>query len=174
MGGSVEPRDEIAHLGDAQLLEDRVALGGRGQLAHVELVVDVHVEHEALGLDGRDRLAGQVEGNRRVAKELAAAGVDHGGALVADHRIRDPGRRSVGPDRLEHPAGHDQHPDPCRTGGGDRRLRPLAQAQVLGDERPVEVAREDLDVEREVVGEDQPEVDSTTYAVTSAICCSES
>ena len=101
-------------------------------------------------------------------------GVDHGGALVADHRIRDPGRRSVGPDRLEHPAGHDQHPDPCRTGGGDRRLRPLAQAQVLGDERPVEVAREDLDVEREVVGEDQPEVDSTTYAVTSAICCSES
>ena len=43
---------------------------------------------------------------------------------------------------------------------------------VLADQGPVEVAGEGPDVAREVVREDQPEVAWTTYAATSAICCS--
>ena len=83
-----------------------------------------------------------------------------------------PGLAGVGPHRLEHAPRRDQY---ANTGGArlrDGSLHPLTQDEIFGDQRPIEVARDDLDVAREVVGEDQPEVDSTTYAVTSAICCS--
>ena len=40
---------------------------------------------------------------------------------------------------------------------------------------PVEVADDDVDVERKIAWKlDQPEVDWTTYAAMSAICCSDS
>ena len=62
-GRPVEPGGKIADLGDAQLLERRVALGSRRELTDVELVVDVDVEHVPLRLDGVDGLARQREGN---------------------------------------------------------------------------------------------------------------
>ena len=79
-GRPVEPGGKIADLGDAQLLERRVALGSRRELTDVELVVDVDVEHVPLRLDGVDGLARQGEGNRLVTQELAGRRVDDGRA----------------------------------------------------------------------------------------------
>jgi hypothetical protein len=53
----------------------------------------------------------------------------------------------------------------------DRRDRAPGEHGVRADQGAVEVARDRGDVAREAVGEDQL-VDSTTYAATSAICCS--
>ena len=67
----------------------------RGHLGDVELVVDVAVEVEALGLDGVDRLARERERDRDVAQELAGTRVGDDGALVADDRIVETGLREV-------------------------------------------------------------------------------
>src|SRR5262249_40764567 len=77
----------------------------------------------------------------------------------------------VWPDRPKHPAGDDDHVDPGRSGGRDRRTGPRPELRVLADQRPVEVGGERLDPGREVRGEDQPPLVAwTTYAATSAIC----
>jgi len=44
------------------------------------------------------------------------------------------------------------------AGGADRGDRARMQDRVLGDQRPVEVGRDQRDVAREVVGKRQPEV----------------
>jgi hypothetical protein len=69
--------------------------------------------------------------------------------------------------------------EPGVAGGRERAQRARAEDGVLGDQRAVEIRRDERDVvgkaarevEREL--EDQPPcVDANTYAATSAICCS--
>ena len=95
----------------------------------------------------------RASGNRLVAQELAGRRVDDGRALVADDRIVDAGLAGVGPHRLEHAPRRDQH---ANTGGArlrDRLASCARAGEIFGDQRPIEVARDDLDVAREVVGE---------------------
>ena len=136
----------------------------------VELVADVAVERIALGLDGGDRLARELERDRLVAQELPADRVRDDGALVADDRVVEPGGVAVRPHRAEHPAGDDDHVDPPPAPLQSPR-ECAAELGVLADQRPVEVAGERLDAAREVRREDQPLVAWTTYAATSWICC---
>ena len=70
--------------------------------------------------------------------------------LVAHHRIVEPGLERVPPDRLEHAAGHEHDVDVRATHAGQRVARPRRQASILADQRPVEVARDRLNVAREV------------------------
>ena len=174
-GRAVEPRSEVSNRGDREMLEARVALCFRGQFAHIEIVVDVDVQRVALVLDRCDRLTGEVERDRLVTQEHAGIRVDDRSALVADDRVDDPGLLRVRARRAEHPAGRDQHPEARRLRCADRLLRPLADDRVLCDQCAVEVADDDVDVERKIAWKlDQPEVDWTTYAAMSAICCSDS
>jgi hypothetical protein len=46
-----------------------------------------------------------------VEEELARAWLDHGGTLVADDRLPEPGVVEVRPDRAEHAARRDEHAD---------------------------------------------------------------
>ena len=77
-------------------------------------------------------------------------------ALVADDRIVEAGLEGIGPDRLEHPAGHQDDVDAGGARRGDGGARARAQHRVLADQRPVEVARDRLDHAREIVGKLQP------------------
>ena len=126
--------------------------------------------------DGVDRLERDRLRHRHVPQELAGHRVGDDGALVADHRIVDPGLEDVRTDRAEHAAGDDDHVDAGRAHRRDRRRGPRSEQRIRGDERPVEVGRERLDLAREVVREldrsyGVPPVALTTYDATSAICC---
>jgi hypothetical protein len=61
----------------------------------------------------------------------------------------------VTPDRAEHPSGDDDDPEVGLARRGERTERARAEDEVLADQRAVEVARERLDVAREVVGQRQ-------------------
>ena len=126
--------------------------------------------------DGVDRLERDRLRHQDVAEELAGRRIGDDGALVADHRIVDPGLEDVRTDRAEHPARDDDHVDAGRAHRRDRGRGPRPQQRVRRDERPVEVRREGLDLAREVVREldrsyGVPPVAVTTYDATSAICC---
>jgi hypothetical protein len=103
-----------------------------------------------------------VERNRLVAQELAGLRLDHGGALVADHRVGDARGGHVGADGAKHSAGGDEDADSGGARPVDRGLRSRPDHEVVADQRPIEVARDDLDVAREAVRERQPDVDWTT------------
>ena len=156
-----EPGGEVADLVQREVLEAGVALGLRRHLGDVELVVDVAVDVEALRADGGDRLARELERDRLVAQELAGARVGDDGALVADDRVVDAGLLQVRPHRAEHAAGDDDHADPGGAGAGDRRLRPRPERAVLPDQRPVEVAGEDVGLAGKSGREDQPRAETT-------------
>ena len=128
-----------------EVLERGVRLRLRCMFGDIQLVVDVAVQRVALGLDGGDRLAGELERDRHVPQELPADGVGDDRALVADDRVVDPGRLSVRPHRPEHPAGDQDHVDARRRA---RRRLPrgcAAGAPRPSDQRAVEVAGERLD-----------------------------
>ena len=125
----------------------RVGLG-----LDVELVVDVHVRRIALGEHGGDRLPRQLERDRLVPQPVPLA-VGDDGALVADHRIVERRRLDRAPNRLRHPAGDDDHVQARLLRARERGQRALLQLAVHPRQRAVEVARDDADVAREVVGE---------------------
>jgi hypothetical protein len=75
--------------------------------------------------------------------------------LIADDRLGQAGVREIGRDRPVHPAGDDDHVQPGGTRGAQRRPRPRPQDAVLRDQRPVEVARERVDLAREALRQDQ-------------------
>ncbi len=114
-------------------------------LGHVQLVADVRVQVHALGGDGLDRLARELERDRHVAEERPV-GVRDDRALVADDRVVEPGLGEVARDRAVHAAGDDHDVDAGRPRAAERGARPRAQDGVGGDERAVEVAGERLDV----------------------------
>ena len=66
-----QPGEQVADRVHLQVLERRVRLRGGRVLGDVELVVDVAVERVALRLDGRDRLARELERDRLVPQPLA-------------------------------------------------------------------------------------------------------
>jgi hypothetical protein len=85
-----------------------------------------------------------------VPEELARHRVGDDGALIADDRIGEPGFLQVREHRAEHAAGDDDDVDPRVDGASQGRARARPQQRVLADQRPVEIARERLDVPREV------------------------
>ena len=140
-------------------------------LANEELVVDVTVRRMPEFDHQGDRLACGLEGDRLVQEEGAACGIDHGSSLIADHRLLQVDLLEVRAHGAEHPSRRHDHGDPGRLRPRDRRPRSWAEQRVPADERVVEVADECLHLAREGGREDQPPVDVTTYAATSAICC---
>jgi hypothetical protein len=83
-----------------------------------------------------------------VAEELACARVGDRGALVADDRVLDARLLEVRAHGAEHPAGGDDDAQPACAGPFDRGQRPRPEQPVLPDQRPVEVAGEDVDLAR--------------------------
>ncbi len=138
----------------------------------VELVPDVAVHGEPLLLDGRDRLARELERNRLVAQEAAGRGLRDHGALVADDGVVEAELAQVRPDRLEHAPRDDEDANAGRTRRREGRARARAEHEVLADQRPVEVAGEGLDRGREVVRKGQRF--SAMKATRSASCWSSS
>ena len=147
---ALEPVEQVADLRDRQVLEVGVRASVLGHLGDVELVVDVAVEREALLLDGRDRLPRELERDRLVQQPLARD--------AGRRRLRPGSRRAassipaasrVGECGAEHPAGREHDVDPRCLGGGDRGDRARPQDAVLGDQRPVEVARDRRELARE-------------------------
>ena len=151
-----KPGEQVADRVQLQVLEVCVATGLGSDIGHVELVVDVAVEPEAVLVERRDRLARQLERDRLVPQPPAADRVRDDGALVADERIVEPGLQGEGPGRLEHPSRHEHDVDPRCVGRAERAARPLVQDDVLADERPVEVAGDRRYVPRKVRREVQP------------------
>jgi len=82
--------------------------------------------------------------------EPGAVGVEHGGALVADERLAEAERVEDAAGRLRHPAGDDDHAQPLLVGAAEGRDRPRPHRVQLPDQGAVEIARDDLDVRREV------------------------
>ena len=129
---------------------------GLGRLVRdVELVVDVTEDGEPRLREQLDRLVRFRLRHRHVAEKLAGHGIGDERPLVADERLRDARREDVRPRRPEHPSGRDDHRNAGGPGARDRRVRAGAQLNVLRDQRPVEVARERLDLAGEVRREDQ-------------------
>ena len=151
----LEPAEQVSHHRDRDVLEVGISAGVRRHLGDEELVVDVAVEPEALGLDSRDRLPRERDRDRLVQEELSRRRLDDGGALVTDQRLFDTGCLRVRQHRAEHASRRDQHVDAGRLGGSNRCERPRAQDTVLGDQRPVEVAGDRGDAAREVGRKDQ-------------------
>jgi hypothetical protein len=105
---------------------------------------------EAGPLDGLDCLECQVACDRDVTEELAALGIGNDSALVADHRVSETGLVEVGPNRTEHAARDDDHVTTRVTRCRKRGERARPQHRVLGDQRPVEIARERVDLRGKV------------------------
>jgi hypothetical protein len=76
--------------------------------------------------------------------------------LVADDRIVEPRFERIATHGLEHPTGNEHDVNSGRVRRGDRSTRPRSQQRVFADQRPVEVARDGLNLVREVGGESQP------------------
>ena len=92
---AVEPLEEVADLGHGEVLEAGVRARVLRLRGDVELVVDVDVRRDA----ERTRAARSPRGRPR-ARAARGGGtrrsrVDHGGALVADDRLGDPGGLEV-------------------------------------------------------------------------------
>ena len=81
-----------------------------------------------------------------MAEETAACRLGDHGSLIADNGIVDPELECVGADGLEHPSCHDHDADAGGAGRVDGGTRALAEHERLGQERPVEVAGECLDL----------------------------
>jgi hypothetical protein len=127
-----------------------------GGLAHVQLVVDVHVRAVRLRLEKRNRLAGEGQRDGLVA-EPGSVTVRDDGSLVADDRVGKAGRSERTPNGLHHPTGDDDHVQPGCAGSLERGDRAGVQRPVLPDKRAVEVGRDDADVARKLRRErDQP------------------
>src|SRR2546423_15710902 len=152
---------------ELDVLEVGVASRLGRDLGDVELVLDVAVQPEAFVVDRPDRLAGGLERDGHMPQPPAALRLGDDRALVADDRVVEPGLERVRPHRPEHAPGHDYDMDARRPRGRDRTARAQAQEPVLGDQRPVEVAGERLDLAREVGRELQlPLVRNETSAST--------
>ena len=167
----VEPGEEVADLDDGQPLEDGVSARVVVLLGDVQLVVDVDVRRDAERPELGDRVPCGGEVERLVQQELARPRVDHGCALVADDRVREPHVVEVAPDRPEHPSGCDEDGDAGGLRPRDRRTRAVAHDAVGGDQRAIEVAGEGLHSTGEVREKAQPPVAEETNSATSAICC---
>ena len=164
----VEPRREVADLVDRQPLEVGVAASFGRELGDVQLVLDVAVEPEPALVQDTDRLPRVVHGDRNVPEPPAAHRFRDHRALVADDGVVQARLEGVGPDASEHPPGDEDDVDSHRACGRDRGARPRAEDRVLSDQRPVEVARERLDVARKVRRESQLPV---VRNLTSASIC---
>ena len=152
----VEPLEQVTNRMQLEVLEVRVALRLRRDLCDVQLVVDVAVEPEALRVQDRNRFARNLERNRHVTEPASVHGVRDHCALVADDRLVDSCLHRVTADRLEHAPGHQHHVNSHSARSGDRRAGPGPQDRVLADQRAVEVARNGVDLAREVLRKDQP------------------
>jgi hypothetical protein len=135
---------------DDELLEARVRLRGGRLVGDVELVVQVAVDRVPLGLDGGDRLPRGFERDRLVEQELPRDGIGDDRSLVTDEGLGQAGVGCIAAHRLEHPAGDEQNVDAALPRRAQRRLRAGVQEGVLADQGPVDVAREDRDVAREI------------------------
>ena len=156
-----QPRLDVADGVDRDLLEAGVRLRACGHARDVELVADVDVRVVALGLDGGDRLARELEVDRDVQEPLPV-GADDDGALVADDRVVQTGGIEHAPQGLHHPAGDDDHGHRSIPRAGERRERPRLQHPGGPGERVVEVGRDHVDLAREVRWEGQPCRDALT------------
>ena len=83
-------------------------------------------------------------------QELAGARVGDDGSLVADDWVFEPCLLEVREHRAVHAPGGDDDTDSGRARAGDRLQGARPQEAVFPDQRPVEVAREDLDVRRKL------------------------
>jgi hypothetical protein len=163
----VEPRAEVAHCVDLEMLEVGVPPCLRRHLGDVEMVVDVAVEMEAGGEHGVHRLTRLRQRDRDVKEELTGRRIGDDGSLVADDEIVELRLLEVRPHRPEHPPRDDDDMCAGRSRLRQRVPRPWPQHTVLGDERPVEVEREGGYAPREVLRQlygygALPPVESTT------------
>ena len=136
-------------------------------LRDVEQVVHVAVDVKAARDERVDHLERERPRDADVAQELARGRIGDDRALVADHRVVEPGLEHVRANRPEHAPGDDDHVHARRAGRRDRGGRAGADHRVLGHERPVEVARERAHLAREARGQldrgyGVPPVDFTT------------
>ena len=107
-----------------------------------------------------------------MAQEPAGYRLGDHGSLVADDGIVDPELECVGADGLEHPSRHDHHVDAGGASLVDGGTRALAEHQRLGQERPVEVAGECLDLRGKAAWEAQ--LSGLRKATRSPSCLSSS
>jgi hypothetical protein len=91
-----------------------------------------------------------------VAEPATAHRVRDHGALIADDRIVDSCLHRVTANGLEHSPGHEHDVNPGGARSDDRRASARPQDRVLTDQRAIEVARDGVDLAREVLGEVQP------------------
>ena len=105
---------------ERDVLEVRIRPRLGCRLGHVQLVADVRVQVHALGRDGLDRLARELQRDRHVAEERPV-GVGDDRALVADDRVVEPGLGEVARDRPVHAAGDDHDVDARRPSRGGAR-----------------------------------------------------
>src|SRR5207237_940025 len=129
---------------------------GRRDLRHIELIVDVAVHPESLVVQRTNRLAGKLERNRHVPQPLPGLRLSDDRALVADHALVEPRLTGGGTHGPAHPAGNEDHVDAGTPDACDRLACAWPQHHVLADQRPVEVARDGLEVAREIRRKIQP------------------
>ena len=144
----VEPRPEIADRVDLEVLEVGVRARFTCDPGHVELVVDVAVEVEVRVLDRGDRLERELARDRHMPQPPLAHRLRDDGALVADHRVVEPGLEHVRTHRAEHPPGDDDHVQTRVARAAECAPRALVEHGVLAHQRAVEIARERAHVPR--------------------------
>ena len=151
---------EVRHELGARAHERAVVVGVRVVRLEDEPleVVDVRVESVRPG-PGHD-LAGDVGPDRPVVQELAQAGSSPDPASPGSAR---PDSRRPGPTRSssrrkphgarDHPPGHDADEDATGQRRADRLARVGPDDQVVADERPVDIERDQLDGQDRLRGE---------------------
>ena len=102
------------------------------------------------------RIPRELERNRLVPKPPPRHRLRDDSALVADDRIVDSRLACIAPHGLEHAARDEDDVNPGGARRRDRAAGALVQHHVLADQRSVEVARDRLDMAREVGRELQP------------------